>query len=137
MGSRSNLDERASIFQARRVEKPWGSELVFAEIDDVYVGKIISVNRGASLSLQYHNEKMETISVVSGIASVEYGSNEANLEECELTTGGTIHLPAGALHRITAVEDLVFAEVSTAHSGWRDDVIRLDDRYGRQGTSAP
>ena len=130
------MSEQANIYPAREVTKPWGSELIFAEIDDVYVGKIIRVNAGESLSLQFHDKKMETICVVSGVAAVDSGASEEKLERRELVVGDTIHLPAGALHRITATEDLVFAEVSTAFTGWRTDVVRLEDRYGRTGTSA-
>jgi len=100
---------QAEVYRAARQDKPWGHELIFAAIDGKYIGKVIHVNAGHSLSLQYHHEKEETISVTSG----------------------------EALHRITAISDLDFAEVSTACPGWREDVVRLEDRYGRAGTSAP
>ncbi|WP_155856081.1 cupin domain-containing protein [Cellulomonas sp. URHD0024] len=125
------------VYPAREVPKPWGSELVFAEVDGVYVGKVLRVRAGESLSLQLHTEKTETVCVISGEADVDYGGDTSCLETARLRSGDTLHLPAGAVHRITAVEELVFAEVSTAHVGWRTDIVRLDDRYGRSGTSAP
>jgi mannose-6-phosphate isomerase len=131
------VSDSARVYTAREVSKPWGSELVFAELDDIYAGKLIRVRAGESLSLQFHKEKIETICVVSGRAAIDFGSDQQSLESARLGAGETIHIPAGALHRITALEDLVFAEVSTAYSGWRTDVVRLEDRYGRAGTSEP
>jgi mannose-6-phosphate isomerase len=127
----------AKVYQAARQDKPWGHELIFAAVDDKYIGKIIHVNAGHSLSLQYHQEKEETISVISGEALVQYGSSADQLIDQRFGAGDTIHLPAGVLHRITALSDLDFAEASTAYPGWREDVVRLEDRYGRSGTSAP
>lgn len=131
------MNDVPRVYAAREVSKPWGSELVFAEVDDTYVGKVIRVRAGESLSLQFHNEKTETICVVEGRAAIDFGADQQNLANSELGPGGTIHLPAGVFHRITALEDLVFAEVSTARPGWRTDVVRVEDRYGRSGTSAP
>jgi mannose-6-phosphate isomerase len=131
------MNESASVYPAREVTKPWGSELVFAEMDDAYVGKIIRVRAGESLSLQYHHEKMETMCIVEGRAAIDFGVDRAHLEKVELGAGEAIHLTAGTLHRITALEDLMLAEVSLARPGWRTDVVRLEDRYGRTGTSAP
>jgi len=111
--------------------------VIFAARDGQYVGKVIHVVAGHSLSLQYHNEKEETISVVSGTAIVEHGSSADDLTSQHFGPGDTIHLPAGTLHRITAITDLTFAEASTAAPGWREDVVRLEDKYGRTGTSAP
>jgi mannose-6-phosphate isomerase-like protein (cupin superfamily) len=111
--------------------------MIFAAIDGKYAGKIIHVNAGQSLSLQYHNQKEETSSVLSGEALVEHGPSAGRLTSDRLGPGDTIHLPPGVLHRITAISDLEFAEVSTAQSGWREDVVRLEDRYGRTGTTAP
>ena len=127
----------AQIYRAARQEKPWGYELIFATGADGYVAKIIHVNAGESLSLQYHRAKIETISVTEGVARIEHGPAADALTSVELGVGEVIHLPAGALHRIAAVEDLTFVEASTAEPGWREDVVRLEDRYGRTGTSAP
>jgi mannose-6-phosphate isomerase len=128
---------QATIFQPQRQDKPWGHEMIFAAVEGKYVGKIIHVNAGHSLSLQYHNEKEETSSVLSGEALVEHGPSAERLTSDRLGAGDTIHLPPGVLHRITAISDLEFAEVSTAQPGWREDVVRLEDRYGRSGTTAP
>ena len=118
-------------------DKPWGHEVIFAAGENGYVGKIISVTAGHALSLQYHRAKDETISVVSGEALIEYGPAADRLDQQVLAPGDTIHLPPTVVHRITAVIDLVFVEASTAAPGWRDDVVRLADRYGRAGTNTP
>jgi len=128
---------QAQVYRAARQDKPWGHELIFAAIDGKYIGKVIHVNAGHSLSLQYHHEKEETISVTSGEALVEYGPSADRLAGRRFSAGDTIHLSPGVLHRITAISDLDFAEVSTAYPGWREDVVRLEDRYGRAGTTAP
>jgi mannose-6-phosphate isomerase len=128
---------QAEVYQAARQDKPWGHELIFAAIEGKYIGKVIHVAAGHSLSLQYHVQKEETISVISGEALFQYGPSADQLTDQRFGAGDTIHLPPGALHRITAISDLDFAEVSTAHPGWREDVVRLEDRYGRAGTSAP
>jgi len=127
----------ASVYRAPRQDKPWGHEVIFAAVEGLYVGKLIHVNAGHSLSLQSHRQKVETISIVHGEASVDYGADADNLATETFRPGDTIHLPVGAVHRITAVTDVVFAECSTALPGWRDDVVRLEDAYGRSGTSAP
>ncbi len=128
---------QADIYRAARQDKPWGYELIFAAVDGKYVGKVIHVNTGGSLSLQYHREKEETISVLSGEALIQHGPAADRLADERFGPGDTIHLPAGVLHRVTAISDLVFAEASSAEPGWREDVVRLEDRYGRTGTSAP
>jgi mannose-6-phosphate isomerase-like protein (cupin superfamily) len=136
-GGQAATAGEASVYRASRQDKPWGHELWFAAIDGKYVGKIIHVNAGHSLSLQYHKEKEETISVISGEALIEYGPSADELADEHFSAGDTIHLPPGVLHRITAIRDLDFAEASTAYPGWREDVVRLEDRYGRTGTTAP
>jgi mannose-6-phosphate isomerase len=127
----------AEVYQAARQDKPWGHEVIFAGLDDKYVGKILHVKAGHALSLQYHREKDETQFVLSGAALVEYGPSADALVSQHFGPGDTIHLPPGTLHRITAITDLVFAEASTAQLGWREDVVRLEDKYGRSGTTAP
>ncbi len=127
----------AEIYQAARQDKPWGHEVIFAAIEGKYVGKVIHVTAGHSISLQYHRQKEETISVLSGAALIEFGPSATALTGQHFAPGDTIHLPAGAVHRVTAITDLTFAEASTAEPGWREDVVRLEDRYGRSGTSAP
>ena len=118
--------------EPRRVDKPWGYELVWAETD-TYVGKILFVKAGESLSLQFHREKDESWLIQSGRAKVELGSaGDAILNEEVVGTGATFRFRPGTVHRITALEDTTIVEVSTPHL---DDVVRLEDRYGREGTS--
>jgi mannose-6-phosphate isomerase len=128
---------KAEVYQAPRQDKPWGHEVIFAALDGKYAGKIIHVTAGHALSLQYHHHKEETISVLSGAALIEHGPSSGELSSQHFGPGDTIHLPPGAVHRITAITDLTFAEASTAEPGWREDVVRLEDKYGRTGTSAP
>jgi mannose-6-phosphate isomerase-like protein (cupin superfamily) len=127
----------AEVYQAPTQDKPWGHEVIFAALDGKYAGKIINVTAGHSLSLQYHHQKEETISVLSGAALIEHGQSADDLTGLHFGPGDTIHLPPGTVHRITAITDLTFAEASTADPGWREDVVRLEDKYGRSGTSAP
>lgn len=122
------------VSAVRRVDKPWGHEEIFALVDGKFCGKAIHVSKGHALSLQYHERKEETISVQSGRLRVEVGLDEQALEEFELSPGESIHLRPGVRHRVTAVEDTVMLEASTTEL---DDVVRLEDRYGRTGTSAP
>lgn len=129
--------QHARVYQAARQDKPWGHELIFAAVEGKYAGKVIHVTAGHSLSLQYHREKDETISVLAGKALIEHGPAADDLTQGRFGPGDTIHLPVGVLHRVTAITDLTFAEASTAADGWREDVVRLEDKYGRAGTSAP
>ncbi len=117
--------------------KPWGHEKIFASGEHGYVGKIITVDAGHSLSLQYHHHKDETITVVSGEATIDHGPSVDLLRSRTIRAGDVVHLAAGALHRVTAVSDVVLAEVSTAAPGWQADIVRLSDRYGRDGTTEP
>jgi mannose-6-phosphate isomerase len=115
-----------------RVEKPWGYELHWAKTDR-YVGKLIHVKKGHALSLQYHNRKDETIYLHSGKLLFEIKDGEA-LVQREMKPGDRIHVPPPTIHRMTAIEDCDIFEVSTPEL---DDVVRLEDRYGREGTSKP
>ena len=117
----------------RRVEKPWGWELVWAETE-AYVGKLLFVRAGESLSLQYHELKDESWLVQEGRARLELGEVGGGLEAIEIATGDAFRFRPGTVHRLTALEDTLVLEVSTPHV---DDVVRLEDRYGREGTSAP
>ena len=132
-----NSDSQATIYRAQEQAKPWGHEQIFAAAEGKYIGKIIHVTAGHSLSLQYHEHKDETICLISGEAEIQYGPKGGELTTRRFGPGDTIHLPAGAVHRVTALSDIVFAEASTAPPGWREDVVRLEDAYGRTGTSAP
>jgi mannose-6-phosphate isomerase len=118
----------------QRVDKPWGHEEVFALVEGRYCGKALHVTAGHALSLQYHERKDEVIAVQSGRATLEVGESEDALETIDLEPGERVHLPAGVRHRITAVTDVVLLEASTTEL---DDVVRLEDRYGREGTSTP
>ena len=117
----------------RRVEKPWGWELVWAEADD-YVGKVLFVRAGESLSLQYHERKDESWLVQEGRARLELGEVGGELEAIEIVPGDAFRFRPRTVHRVTALEDTLVVEVSTP---FLDDVVRLEDRYGREGTSAP
>jgi mannose-6-phosphate isomerase len=107
------------------VPKPWGREIWFAH-EDRYAGKIIEVTQGHALSLQKHDRKMETLYLQSG--RIRFHFNGADFE---MVPGQCITVRPGDVHRMEALEDSVFLEVSTPEL---DDVIRLEDRYGRQGT---
>jgi mannose-6-phosphate isomerase-like protein (cupin superfamily) len=130
-------DSDAEIYRSARQDKPWGHEEIYAAVEGKYVGKLIHVSAGQSLSLQYHEHKEETICVISGKAEVQYGPLGGGLTTLTFGPGEAIHLPAKVVHRVTAITDIVFAETSTAPAGWRNDVVRLQDAYGRTGTSAP
>ena len=121
-------------FEPRRVEKPWGWELIWAHTE-VYVGKLLFVRAGQSLSLQFHREKDESWYVESGRAKLELGdTGEAVLKSEIVSTGACFHYRPGTVHRVTALEDTTIIEVSTPQL---DDVVRLEDAYGRAGTSEP
>jgi mannose-6-phosphate isomerase len=119
-------------FEPRRVEKPWGHELIWALADD-YCGKVLFVKAGHSLSLQYHRVKDESWHVQSGRAKLELGDVDGELVEGEIGPGDSFRYRPGTVHRITALEDTTILEVSTPHL---DDVVRLEDAYGREGTNA-
>jgi quercetin dioxygenase-like cupin family protein len=112
-----------------RVEKPWGYELHWARTDR-YVGKLIHVNAGHALSLQYHNLKDETIYLHSGRLLFE-SQPGADLVAREMHPGERAHITPRTVHRMTAIEDCDIFEVSTPEL---DDVVRLEDRYGREDT---
>jgi mannose-6-phosphate isomerase-like protein (cupin superfamily) len=127
-----SLDQWAS--DVRKVEKPWGHELIWA-VTDIYVGKVLFVKAGHALSLQFHRQKDESWLVQSGRAKLELGeAGESVLKEEIIVAGAAFHYRPGTVHRVTAIEDTTILEVSTPHL---DDVVRLEDAYGREGTSAP
>jgi mannose-6-phosphate isomerase len=122
----------AWAFEPRRVDKPWGHELIWA-LTDVYCGKVLFVKQGESLSLQFHREKDESWLIQSGRAMIELGAvGDSVLNQEVVGPGAAFHYKPGTVHRITAVEDTTILEVSTPHL---DDVVRLEDSYGRAGTS--
>jgi mannose-6-phosphate isomerase-like protein (cupin superfamily) len=109
-----------------KVDKPWGYELIFAHTER-YVGKILHVNQGESLSLQYHEMKDETLYVVEGELKLTIEC-EGDRRELALRKGEAFHIPPRLIHRMFAVVDTDVAEVSTPEL---QDVVRLEDRYGR------
>lgn len=109
-----------------RVDKPWGHELVWARTDR-YVGKILHVKAGHVLSLQYHNRKDETMHVLSGELILRLQPGDT-LEERRFRAGESVHIPARLIHQIEAVQDTDVLEASTPEL---DDLVRLQDRYGR------
>lgn len=121
-------------FEPERVNKPWGHELIWARSEH-YAGKLLAVSAGQRLSLQFHREKEESWYVLEGRAELEFAAAGEKATRVEVVTpGAAFHITPGTVHRITALEDTVIIEVSTPHL---DDVVRLDDLYGREGTSAP
>ena len=102
----------------RRVEKPWGWELVWAEAE-AYVGKLLFVRAGQSLSLQYHEVKDESWLVQRGRASLELGALGGGRETLEIGADDAFRYPPGTVHRVTAIEDTLILEVSTPAAGRR------------------
>jgi mannose-6-phosphate isomerase len=111
---------------AKVVNKPWGYEIIWAHTER-YVGKILHINKGESLSYQYHVVKDETIRLLSGILDLEL-ENDGERGQLRLQLGESLHIVPGMKHRMTAAEDCDVLEVSTPEL---DDVVRLEDRYGR------
>jgi mannose-6-phosphate isomerase-like protein (cupin superfamily) len=115
-----------------RVPKPWGHETIWAHTDR-YVGKILHINAGQELSVQYHNRKDETVHLLSGEIMYRVKTGE-QLEDMKLRVGQSFRISPGTIHQMIAVTDCDVLEVSTPEL---DDVVRLSDKYGREGTSAP
>ena len=117
----------------RRVPKPWGEELIWA-LTDKYCGKIITIETGRRLSLQYHERKDEAIFVTTGRLLLLLENDRGEDELRELGPGEGAHVPVGRRHRYEAIERVELIEVSTPEL---DDVVRIEDDFGREGTSAP
>lgn len=115
----------------REIPKPWGSEVWFAHTDG-YAGKILRVRAGCRLSIQYHEQKDETSYVLSGRVIVSQGDSAEQLSARELGPGESWRNPPLLVHTLEAIEDAEILEVSTPQL---DDVVRLEDRYGRVGDS--
>jgi quercetin dioxygenase-like cupin family protein len=111
----------------RKVNKPWGYELIWAE-NPKYLGKILYVMAGKRLSLQYHKVKDETILVKKGTMKLEFGNSKTGLQEIEMNEGDSFHISPGLLHRMAAVTDCEVIEVSTSELA---DVVRVEDDHGR------
>ncbi len=123
------MSERATI---THVPKPWGHETIWARTD-AYVGKILHIKAGHALSVQYHNVKDETVYLLSGELIYRIWEHDEP-RDVELRLGEAFHVTPGTIHQMEAVTDCDIIEVSTPHL---DDVVRLKDRYGREGTSNP
>jgi quercetin dioxygenase-like cupin family protein len=114
----------------KRVPKPWGYEIIWS-VTDKYVGKVLHVNKGESLSRQYHEMKDETLYVIAGKVVLELQRGDER-ESMTLAVGEAFHVTPLTIHRIEAIEDTDIVEVSTPEL---HDVVRLEDRYGREGTT--
>ena len=121
-------------FDSRKVEKPWGWELIWAHTD-AYAGKLLFIRSGHSLSLQFHRVKDESWYVQAGRAEIHLGeAGNAVLATEVVGPGACFRFPPGTVHRVKALEDTTIVEVSTPQL---EDVVRLEDDYGREGTSEP
>jgi mannose-6-phosphate isomerase len=118
--------------EARRVPKPWGHEIIWAHTDQ-YAGKILHINAGGVLSKQYHEVKDETVYLLVGELIFRIWENDL-ARTIDLKIGDAYRVTPGTIHQMEAVTDCDVLEVSTPHL---DDVVRLEDRYGREGTSTP
>ena len=116
----------------RRVEKPWGHELIWAETAR-YVGKVLHIKAGQRLSRQFHNKKEETFLIQTGEMDLEIGQG-AEIKTLRMRPGDSYHCLPKTIHRMIAVSDVDVVEVSTPEL---DDVVRLEDVYGREGTNEP
>lgn len=114
------------------VPKPWGHETIWAKTD-AYVGKILHIKAGEALSVQYHTVKDETVYLLSGQLKYRIWEGDKPVD-VNLGIGDAFRVTPGTVHQMEAVTDCDILEVSTPHL---DDVVRIKDRYGREGTSAP
>ncbi len=128
-----NLDSMTRFaFEPARVDKPWGYELIWALTED-YCGKILFVKAGESLSLQFHKIKDESWYVLDGRAELELGAPGQTVLDTEvIRPGAAFRFKPGTVHRVRALEDTRILEVSTPQL---DDIVRLEDTYGREGTT--
>jgi mannose-6-phosphate isomerase len=117
----------------RRVEKPWGHEVIWAHTDR-YVGKVLVIETGKRLSFQYHEAKDEWIHVLSGRLTLTLEDDKGAVTDRELGPGDGAHVEVRHRHRYAAIETCTLVEVSTPEL---DDVVRLEDDFGREGTNAP
>jgi len=109
------------------VSKPWGHELIWAHTDR-YVGKLLHIKAGHALSLQYHERKDETLHLLRGQMRFWAGPSVEQLQELQMKEGDSFRVTVGTVHRMEAVSDVDLLEASTSDL---DDVVRLEDRYGR------
>ena len=132
--ARKRVPARSARVPITRVSKPWGYEIIWA-VSERYVGKILHINAGHELSVQYHNKKDETVYLLSGeiVYRVQRNGDDV-LDDVRLQVGESYRIIPGTIHQMIAVTDCDVLEVSTPEL---EDVVRLSDKYGREGTSAP
>jgi mannose-6-phosphate isomerase len=131
---RKRVPARSSRVPVTKVPKPWGHETIWA-LSERYVGKILHINAGHELSVQYHNKKDETVYLLSGeIIYRVQRPGEDELDDVRLQIGESFRIIPGTIHQMVAVTDCDVLEVSTPEL---NDVVRLSDKYGREGTNAP
>lgn len=121
------------VREARRIEKPWGFELIWAE-SEFYVGKLLHVRGGEALSIQYHERKDETLHLLEGEVRIRMGPTLDDMVDVELRPGQSVRIHPGTIHQMEAVTDCRLLEASTPQL---EDVVRLVDRYGRAVGGAP
>lgn len=128
----TEADKSSGRVDITTVPKPWGHETIWARTER-YVGKVLHIKAGHALSVQYHNKKDETVHLLNGelLYRVQMGDK---LVDMHLKAGESFRITPGTIHQMEAVTDCDVLEVSTPEL---DDVVRLSDRYGREGTSAP
>jgi mannose-6-phosphate isomerase len=138
-GSRTAAKRRAVRPKSGRatvthVPKPWGHETIWAQTDR-YAGKILHINAGHELSVQYHNRKDETVYLLWGemVFRVQREGDDI-LDDVQLNIGESFRITPGTIHQMIAVTDCDVLEVSTPEV---DDIVRLSDKYGREGTTEP
>ena len=134
MNQADNAGSASGRVEVKTVPKPWGHETIWAHTDR-YVGKIIHINAGSALSVQYHDVKDETVYLLSG--EMKYWvqlPGDSELRDQKLVAGQSFRITPLTVHAIEAITDIDVLEASTPEL---DDVVRLKDRYGREGTSAP
>jgi len=131
---RSAVRPRSGRATVTHVPKPWGHETIWAHTDR-YVGKILHINAGHELSVQYHNRKDETVYLLSGeiVYRVQIEGDDI-LDDVQLKVGESFRITPGTIHQMVAVTDCDVLEVSTPEV---DDIVRLSDKYGREGTTEP
>ena len=129
----SGAERGEARVEPRRVDKPWGHELIWAHTDR-YVGKTLVIETGRRLSLQRHEIKDESILVVSGRLRLWIEGDDGEIRTEELGPGDARHVATGRIHRYEAIERCELQEVSTPEL---DDVVRIEDDFGREGTNAP
>jgi mannose-6-phosphate isomerase len=131
--TKKKTDTKAGRVDIVRVPKPWGHEIIWAR-SDRYVGKILHINAGQELSVQYHTKKDETIYLLAGEMAYRVRGTNGQLDDVRLKLGEAFRNTPGTVHQMVAVTDCDVLEVSTPEL---DDVVRLSDKYGREGTTAP